>query len=70
MLAQFASSGIMDGLPRPEVQRRAQEAASVILRLLGETGLLTPIGDPISPEGYSLPDGSIRRALQPSPSQP
>jgi hypothetical protein len=70
VLAQFASSGIMDGLPRPEVQRRAQEAASVILRLLGETGLLTPVGDPISPEGYSLPDGSIRRALQPSPSQP
>jgi hypothetical protein len=70
ILAQFASSGIMDGLPRPEVQRRAQEAASVILRLLGETGLLTPIGDPISPESYSLADGSIRRALQPSPSQP
>jgi hypothetical protein len=70
ILAQFASSGIMDGLPRPEMQRRAQEAASVIVRLLGETGLLTPIGDPISPESYSLADGSIRRALQPSPSQP
>ncbi len=70
ILAQFASSGMMESLARPEVQRRAQEAASVMLRLLGETGLLTPIGDPISPESYALPDGSIRRALQPSPSQP
>jgi hypothetical protein len=70
IVAQFASSGIMESLARPEVQRRAQEAASVILRLLGETGLLTPIGDPISPEAYALGDGSIRRALQPSPSQP
>ena len=70
ILAQFASSGIMESLSRQEVQRRAQEAASVMLRLLGETGLLTPLGDPIAPEGYLLADGSIRRALAPAPSHP
>jgi hypothetical protein len=63
VLRQFASSGVMQSLTREEVQRRAQEAASVMLRLLGETGLLAPIGDPISPEAYELFDGSIRRVL-------
>ncbi len=63
VLAQFASSGVMQSLAREEVQRRAQEAASVMLRLLAETGLLAPIGDPVAPEAYELTEGSIRRVL-------
>jgi hypothetical protein len=63
ILAQFASTGVMQSLAGDEVQRRAQEAASVMLRLLAETGLLAPIGDPIAPEAYELGDGSIRRIL-------
>ncbi|HEX3769757.1 MAG TPA: ATP-binding protein, partial [Polyangiaceae bacterium] len=63
VVAQFASSGAMASLTAEEVQRRAQEAASVIIRLIGETGLLAPIGDPIMPEAYELGDGAIRRVL-------
>ena len=63
ILAQFASSGVMQSLTREEVQRRAQEAGSVMLRLLGETGLLVPVGDPMAPEAYELADGAIRRVL-------
>ena len=63
VLAQFASSGVMQSLTKEEVERRAQEAGSVMLRLLGETGLVTPKGDPISPEAYELRDGAIRRVL-------
>ncbi len=63
VLAEFASSGVVQSLPREEVQRRAQEAASVMLRLLAETGLLAPVGDPIDPEAYELCDASIRRVL-------
>ncbi|MGH7272821.1 MAG: ATP-binding protein, partial [Polyangiaceae bacterium] len=66
ILGHFTSSGVMQSLSQEEVRRRAQEAASVMLRLLGETGLLTPSGDPLSPEAYILADGSIRRALSPS----
>jgi hypothetical protein len=64
IVADFAASAVMQTLPREELQRRAQEAASVMLRLLGETGLLAPVGDPIAPEAYELPDGSIRRVLR------
>ena len=63
VLAEFASSGVTQSLASVEVQRRAQEAGSVLLRLLGETGLLIPIGDPIAPEAYELSDGAIRRVL-------
>jgi hypothetical protein len=63
IVGQFASSGITRRLSPDEVERRAQEAASVMLRLLGETGLLRPIGDPLDPEAYELPDGAIRRVL-------
>jgi hypothetical protein len=64
VLGQFASTGITSHLPAEELRRRAQEAASVMLRLLGETGLLQPIGDLTAPEAYELPDGSIRRVLK------
>jgi hypothetical protein len=63
ILAQFESSGVMKSLTREEIERRAQEAGSVMLRLLGETNLLVPRGDPISPEAYELRDGAIRRVL-------
>ena len=63
VLAEFASSGVTQSLTGDEVQRRAQEAGSVLLRLLGETGLLVPIGDPISPEAFELAEGAIRRVL-------
>jgi hypothetical protein len=63
VLAEFASSGVTQSLAREEVQRRSQEAGSVLVRLLGETGLLIPIGDPIAPEAYELADGAIRRIL-------
>jgi hypothetical protein len=65
ILAQFESSGVMQSLTKDEVLRRVQEAASVMLRLLGETGLLVPVGDPISPEAYELGVGAIRRVLAP-----
>jgi hypothetical protein len=63
ILQQFRSSPVMQSLGPEEVERRAQEAGSVMLRLLGETGLLVPHGDPMSPEAYELPDGAIRRVL-------
>jgi hypothetical protein len=64
VMDQFQSSGIAGELAEAETRRRAQEAASVILRLLHESGLLLPIGDLTSPEAYALPDGSIRRILR------
>jgi hypothetical protein len=60
---QFASSGIGAHLPPQEVGRRAEEAASVIVRLLGESGLLVSHGDLTDPDAYELPDGAIRRIL-------
>jgi hypothetical protein len=60
---QFASSGIGAHLPEQEVGRRAEEAATVIVRLLGESGLLTSHGDLTDPEAYELPDGAVRRIL-------
>ncbi len=61
---QFASSGISAHLPEQEVGRRAEEAASVIVRLLGESGLLVVHGDLTDPDAYELPDGAIRRILR------
>ncbi len=67
---QFASSGIGAHLQSAELGRRAEEAASVIVRLLGESGLLVSHGDLTDPEAYELPDGAIRRILgePPAPS--
>jgi hypothetical protein len=64
VMEQFHSSGIAAHLPEAETRRRAQEAASVLLRLLHESGLLMPIGDLTAPEAYALPDGAIRRILR------
>jgi hypothetical protein len=62
---RFVQSGVDRWLPSDELERRAREAASVMVRLLRETGLLTAVGDPTDPEAYELPDGSIRRILAP-----
>jgi len=64
----FVRTGIDRTLTSDETARRTEEAASVMLTLLGETGLLEPHGDLTSPEGYSLPDGVIRRVLAVQPS--
>jgi hypothetical protein len=64
MREQFALTGIARTLPPVEAERRAEEAAGVLTRLLGETGLLEPEGDPLTPDGYHFPDGAIRRILR------
>lgn len=64
----FVRTGVDATLTPDETARRTEEAASVMLRLLGETGLLEPIGDLTAPEGYALPDGVIRRVLAVQPS--
>jgi hypothetical protein len=59
----FLRTGISATLAPDEVARRSEEAAHVIVRLLEDTRLLIPHGDLTSPDGYSLPDGVIRRVL-------
>lgn len=61
---EFVRTGIAAALPQDEVARRAEEAAHVIVQLLGESGLIVPHGDLTAPDGYSLPDGVIRRVLR------
>ena len=63
ILASFEDAGFTDLLGDEELARRADEAAHVTLRLLGESGLVEPLGDLTNPEGYELPDGIVRRAL-------
>ncbi len=70
--AQFTATGIDRLLDPDEQARRAAEAAGVMVRMLGETGLLAPEGNPTSPEAYVFPDGLLRRILAPGrgPSAP
>lgn len=63
VLEQFRANGIDRRLSAGELERRAQEAASVLVRLLGATGLLVPHGDLIDPESFELPASSLRRIL-------
>jgi hypothetical protein len=70
VVAQFESTGVTRHLSAEETRRRAQEAASVMLRLLAETGLLLPGGDLTAPDSYELLDGSIRRVLQAATESP
>jgi hypothetical protein len=65
-LKQFELTGLALELTGGEAKRRAEEAAAVVLRTLGESGLLRADGDPTEPEAYLLPDGVIRRALRAS----
>jgi hypothetical protein len=60
---RFTDTGLDAHLAPAELKRRAQEAASVMVRLLAESKLLELHGDLTSPDAYSLPDGVIRRIL-------
>lgn len=60
---QLRANGIDRTLEANELERRSQEAASVIVRLLGASGLLILHGDPIEPASFELPDGTMRRIL-------
>ncbi|MFT3707039.1 MAG: ATP-binding protein [Archangium sp.] len=60
---RFNETGLDAHLAPAELKRRAQEAASVMVRLLGDSRLLETHGDLTSPDGYSLPDGVLRRIL-------
>ncbi|MFO0593978.1 MAG: ATP-binding protein [Myxococcaceae bacterium] len=64
---RFGESGLDAHLAPAELKRRAQEAASVMVRLLAESKLLEAHGDLTSPDAYSLPDGVVRRILSKSP---
>jgi hypothetical protein len=64
VMERFAATGLTDHLAPAELKRRAQEAASVMVRLLAESKLLQLHGDLTSPEAYSLPDGVLRRILK------
>jgi hypothetical protein len=60
---RFTDSGLAGHLTPAELKRRAQEAASVMVRLLAESRLLEAHGDLTAPEAYSLSDGVMRRIL-------
>jgi hypothetical protein len=60
---QFEVTGVALELAPDEALRRAQEAGSVTLRMLGDSGLLRAHGDLTDPERYELPNGMIRRVL-------
>lgn len=66
--ADFVRTGIDRTLAPEETARRTEEAASVMVQLLAETGLLEPHGDLTAPEAYSLRGGAIRRVLRVQPS--
>lgn len=61
---QFELTGLTLELTPGEALRRAEEAAAVVLRTLGDSGLLQAHGDPTEPETFELPDGVIRRVLR------
>ena len=63
VMERFTATGLTAHLSPTELKRRAQEAASVMVRLLAETKLLIAHGDMTAPEAYSLPDGVLRRIL-------
>jgi hypothetical protein len=60
---QFALTGLALEFTPGEEQRRAEEGAAVVVRALGESGLLRAQGDPTEPEAFELPSGVIRRVL-------
>lgn len=63
VMERFTASGLAAHLEPNELKRRAQEAASVMVRLLSDSRLLEVHGDLTAPEAYSLPDGVLRRIL-------
>lgn len=64
VMERFGATGLTSHLSPTELKRRAQEAASVMVRLLADSKLLEAHGDFTSPEAFSLPDGVLRRILQ------
>lgn len=64
VMERFTATGLTAHLAPAELKRRAQEAASVMVRLLAESRLLEAQGDMTSPDSYSLPDGVLRRILK------
>jgi hypothetical protein len=64
VMERFTVTGLTSHLAPAELKRRAQEAASVMVRLLAESRLLEAHGDMTSPEAYSLPDGVLRHILK------
>jgi hypothetical protein len=60
---RFIASGLSNHLTATELERRAHEAAAVMIRLLAQSKLLQAHGDLTSPDAYALPDGIIRRIL-------
>jgi hypothetical protein len=67
VMERFTATGLTSMLAPAELKRRAQEAGSVMVRLLAESRLLEAHGDLTSPDAYSLPDGVIRRILSEAP---
>ncbi|MBK7864887.1 MAG: ATP-binding protein [Archangiaceae bacterium] len=66
VLERFEASGLKAHLPPAELTRRAQEAATVTVRILAQTRLLEAHGDLTAPEAFTLPDGVLRRILKAS----
>jgi hypothetical protein len=60
----FEAVGLGAHLAPAELRRRAQEAASVMVRLLIDSRLVESHGDVTSPDALSLPDGVLRRILK------
>ena len=67
VMERFTATGLTSMLAPAELKRRAQEAGSVMVRLMAESRLLEAHGDLTSPDAYSLPDGVIRRILSEAP---
>lgn len=63
VMTRFNETGLDAHLAPAELKRRAQEAASVMVRLLSDSRLLESHGDLTSPDAFSLPDGVLRRIL-------
>ena len=63
VLAEFTEGGMSNYLSLEELKRRAQEAASVMLRLVAESRLLEGHGDLTSPDAYTISPGIIRDIL-------
>ncbi len=63
VMQRFIETGLTAHLAPAELKRRAQEAGTVMVRLMAESRLLEAHGDMTSPEAYSLPDGVLRRIL-------
>jgi len=60
---QFHTTGIATLLSPDEVDRRAQEAAGFVLRMLDEVGLLEAQGNLTQPDAFRFPDTLVRRIL-------